>query len=101
MKKILFALLIVIMLSSCDVVDPSKAESICIMKDNSAKETIIFNNVLHDNRIYPIESESKTGCLLLHDYYMTDQNGDGIKDKYHPFAEFGNDEINHCCIDGD
>ena len=76
-------------------------ESVCIKADSSAKETVILNHVLHDGRVFPVESEQKTGCLILHDYYMVDVDGDGTKDMYHPFAEFGNDDMDHCCIDGD
>ena len=102
MKKIIIIILVLVFCSSYSGFsgETGHEESICLMENSSVKETIILDIVFHNGLIFPIESEQKTGCLLLHDYYLEDRNGDGIKDRYHRFAEFVDNNFDHCCING-
>ena len=50
-----------------------------------------------------LKGEIKTepsSCLLMNHWYTQDFDGDGIKDKGFPFAEYIEDSENHCCTRG-
>jgi uncharacterized protein YcfL len=103
MKKIMMFFVIVLVLTSCrsnEPIDLSDYESICIMKESSAKETVIMDAVWHDGRVFPLEGSKRDGCLLLHDQYMFDLDGDGVRDKGRVFGEFVEDSRDHCCTLG-
>lgn len=101
MKITLFLLISMFLVGSFTVeVKPVKPrESICIMSNSSAKETVVFNAVIHDGKIFPLVGDSRTGCLLLHDISTWDANGDG---KLEPklWGHYVPDAYNHCCTGG-
>ena len=41
----------------------------------------------------------ESSCLLFFYWYQRDLDGDGIKEKGWPHAEFVDDEFDHCCKD--
>jgi len=77
-----------------------KHESVCLMAKSSTKEAIILGYVFYDGAPFQLRSEKHSGCLLLHDIFMFDTNGDGIKDRDIKWAQFINDDENHCCTGG-
>lgn len=68
------------------------AEAICIMENSSAKETIVWNTLYHNGRLYPVESEKRDGCLIIYE---------GGMEKDYPFAVFVDNDYDHCCVDGE
>lgn len=98
--KLRTAILLFIILSASFVVTQKmytvggqgNAEAICIMENSSAKETVVWNTLYHNGRLYPVESEKRDGCLIIYEAGM---------EKDYPFAVFVDNDYDHCCMDGE
>ena len=101
-KILLYAFLgILLIVGFIQILMNPNYETICVPADSSEKEKVVFNSViLHDFQVYPLLSDKKEGCLLLHDWY--DKGSAKYRDgwKVFPFAQFVNDNYDHCCVTG-
>jgi hypothetical protein len=73
---------------------PGPYESICL--SDASHEKIVLNTVIHDNRLFPIITPRKSGCLILNDFQMNDN----FNFPHAVFVEVGDKYWNHCCLDG-
>ena len=97
---LIIIVLIIFIIGVVRIITNPNLETICLPASSSGKETIVFNVVIHDSRLYPIMSEQKDGCLLLHDWYTKDSAKYRTKFQVFPFAQFVSDEYDHCCVNG-
>lgn len=95
-----FALLLVLAVLVVTLIRPKKGpyESICIPSGIGGTRVLNYA-ILYDGKLFPLRGDLRQGCLLLHDYYTWDDDGDGILEPYR-WAQFVEPSYDHCCTGG-
>lgn len=97
--RLLIVLMFLVLVSQA--VNNTNLETICIPANSSAREKIVLDRfILYEYQVFPVLNDRSGDCLLLHDWYDSGSAKYREGWQFFPFAQFVNDNYDHCCVTG-